>query len=57
MLNMSDTPEFSQDLFGLKTLYDSHRLFLHSVDGVLHQEWLDRADIFAQHILPLLQLQ
>jgi hypothetical protein len=57
MLNMTDTPEFSQDSFGLKTLYDSQRLVLHSVDGVLHQGWLDRADIFTQHILPLLQLQ
>jgi hypothetical protein len=54
---MSDTPEFLQDSFGLKTLYDSQRLVLHSVDGVLHQDWLDRADIFTQHILPLLQLQ
>ena len=57
LLNMTDTPEFSQDSFGLKTLYDSQRLVLHSVDGVLHQGWLDRADIFTQHILPLLQLQ
>jgi hypothetical protein len=31
-------------------------LFLHAVDGVLHQGWLDRADIFAQHILPILSL-
>jgi hypothetical protein len=57
MLNMSEVPEFTQDLFGLQTLYQSKRLFLHSVDGVLHQGWLDRTDIFAQHILPLLSLQ
>jgi hypothetical protein len=57
MLNMSELPEFTQDLFGLQTLFQSNRLFLHSVDGVLHQDWLDRTDIFAQHILPLLSLQ
>jgi hypothetical protein len=54
---MSELPEFTQDLFGLQTLFQSNRLFLHSVDGVLHQDWLDRTDIFAQHILPLLSLQ
>ena len=56
MLNISDVPEFTQDLFGLQTLKNSGRLFLHAVDGVLHQGWLDRADIFAQHILPILSL-
>jgi len=57
MLNMSDVPEFTQDLFGLQTLFQAQRLFLHSVDGVLHQDWLDRSDIFENHILPLLQLE
>lgn len=57
MLNMSDVPEFTQDLFGLQTLFEAKRLFLHSVDGVLHQDWLDRTDVFANHILPLLQLE
>jgi hypothetical protein len=57
MLNMSDVLEYTQDLFGLQTLYLTKRLILHSVDGVLHQDWLDRSDLFVEHILPLLSLQ
>jgi hypothetical protein len=57
MLNMSEVPEFTEDLFGLRTLQMSDRLLLHEVEGVLHQGWLDRADIFSEHILPLLLLQ
>lgn len=67
IVNMSDTIEFVEDTFGLRTLSERGGLFLHEVPGVAHGCWVrdtwrdddptkfcEWKPVYDQHVYPLL---
>eukprot|EP01102_Stenamoeba_stenopodia_P010371 TRINITY_DN3116_c0_g1_i4.p2 TRINITY_DN3116_c0_g1~~TRINITY_DN3116_c0_g1_i4.p2 ORF type:complete len:131 (-),score=28.07 TRINITY_DN3116_c0_g1_i4:38-430(-) len=53
-VSMFNQTIYTDDLFGLKTLYESNRLNRTAVDGVEHSEWLSNQQLFLEYVLPLL---
>ena len=53
VLAMRDTDIYKQDLFGLRTMDEQGRLFLHEVSGVPHAAWLSNKTNFVENVLPL----
>uniref|UniRef100_A0A0G4GH34 palmitoyl-CoA hydrolase n=1 Tax=Chromera velia CCMP2878 TaxID=1169474 RepID=A0A0G4GH34_9ALVE len=45
---------YRNDAFGLRTLDETGRLDLHSVQSVKHMEWHTREDLFVKYVLPSL---
>jgi palmitoyl-protein thioesterase len=53
VIPMDQQPVFTQDLFGLQTMYTQGRMSLYTVPGVGHTAWHDDESIFTKYLLPL----
>lgn len=49
---MEQTQEYSQDLFGLKTLDETGRLEIKVVPGASHHDWTASTNTIKEHVLP-----
>ncbi len=47
-------PIFTDDLFGLATLYKTNRLYRVTAPNVPHTGWIDDQNLFTEYILPVL---
>lgn len=54
MKDVYDHYYFEEDLFALKTLYNSDRLHIFWVPDVYHTKWVRREDMFTQYIIHFL---
>eukprot|EP00300_Choanocystis_sp_HF-7_P025584 c27570_g1_i1.p1 GENE.c27570_g1_i1~~c27570_g1_i1.p1 ORF type:complete len:299 (+),score=55.64 c27570_g1_i1:32-928(+) len=51
---MTEQPVFTEDLFGLQTMWAAGRLTLTAVPGIEHSQWLHNQTLFLSEIAPLL---
>jgi len=51
--DITETPSFKNDTFGLKTLYSANRVHIVQPLNVLHDDWLNK-DVFSRFILRFL---
>lgn len=54
VLELKDQISFQNDVLGLKTLNDSNRLEIISVDGVTHFDWHCNDSVIDNYIIPYL---
>ncbi|KYQ93472.1 palmitoyl-protein thioesterase 2 [Tieghemostelium lacteum] len=54
LLNMTETPIYINDTFGLKTLDQQQKLFIYELPDIKHTQWLTNQEIFENYILDVL---
>lgn len=52
MTSVYDSPMYKEDLFGLRTLDETHRLTIQAIPNIYHDDWLYNATVIRDYILP-----